>query len=503
MLRGGGRVDSAPVMNALRIVFPLLLSVLTVQSVPAADGVIHYNRFTGTNPATVRRIGGDGTADQPVPLALPEPTHPTVSRSGRFLMVTSRDPARPFMLTRNVFLFDLVTGSSGRVTTYFDEVVQNGIRFNRDLANLIGDTTISAYTIHAPDHKALSPDGTRVAIMDLFRAGTVQQGGFGQDGFDINELTISSGRLPQIDVFNVADALPAGPFVFLSAQPRTGSNQGGDGLDWHPGLNEIVACVASDIPAESNIGLNSMEGTLLAVFAASGTNTFIRTLTRPVGKRNLPGGIGGPVEVVGMHDYAPAISPNGQGVAFVRHAMRTDSQTGLIPQACLCSIQLIRYDGTNERQVLALSEGLWVNRVSWSPDGSRLVFDLAPQLVLNGRFVPSGDVSRSQLFMVNVDGSNPRLFHSGPAAYPSWGPDFSTPQPPAAAPVLQISRIANGVRIRVDGVPAGRALRLEGTTNFQAEWQSLLATASSGDGHLIDVTTDPGTAAAFYRVVVP
>ncbi len=480
----------------------LILFSLGCTAAPAANGIVYYNRFAPNTPATVRRIGGDGVGDQAVGLNLPEPTHPTLSRSGRFLLATSRDPGRPFMLTRNVYLFDLVTGSSGRITTYFDEVIQDGVRFRRDLAQLIGDTTISAYTIHAPDHKALSPDGTRVVVMDLFRSGSVNQGGFGSDGFDPNELTISSGRLPQVDVFNVADALPSGPFVFLSAQPRTGFNQGGDGVDWHPSLNEVVACIASDIPAQSNIGLNSMEGTLLAVFAASGVNPFIRKLTNPVGRRNLIGGLGGVLENVSMHDYSPAISPNGQGVAFLRHEMRTDAQTGLVPQPCLCSIHIIRYDGTNERQVLALSEGLWVTKVSWSPDGAQLVFDLAPQLVLNGRLAQVGDVARSQLFMVNVDGSNPRLFHNGPAAYPHWGVDLA-PQPPRVAPALAISRTGAGLRLRLDGVPNGRSFRLEGATDPEAGWQTLLTTNSTGDGHLIDVTIDPQTSAAFYRVVVP
>ncbi|MFN0126979.1 MAG: TolB family protein [Verrucomicrobiales bacterium] len=480
----------------------ILLYLLASHGAQAANGIIYYNRFVPNTPATIRRIGGDAVGDQVVSLNLPEPTHPTLSRSGRFLLATSRDPIRPFMLTRNVYLFDLTSGTSGRITTYFDEVVQDGLRFQRDLGNLIGNTTISAYTIHAPNHKALSPDGTRVVVMDLFRSGAVNQGGFGMDGFDPNELTISSGRLPQVDVFNVADALPSGPFVYLSPQPRTGFNQGGDGVDWHPSRNEVVACISSDIPAESNIGLNSMEGTLLAVFAASGTNTFIRKLTNPVGRRNLFGGLGGILDTVGMHDYSPAISPNGQGVAFLRHAMRMDAQTGLVPQPCLCSIHIIRYDGTNERQVLALNEGMWATKVSWSPDGAQLVFDLAPQLVLNGLPALIGDVGRSQLFMVNADGSNPRLFHAGPAAYPHWGVDLAPP-PPSVNPALQIARTGSALRLRLDGVPNGRPFRLEGTTNLGVGWATLLSTTSSGDGHLIDVTPDPQTRAAFYRVVVP
>jgi len=45
--------------------------------------------------------------------------------------------------------------------------------------------------------------------------------------------------------------------------------------------------------------------------------------------------------------------------------------------------------------------------------------------------------------------------------------------------------------------------RVEGTTNPATGWQTLLTTNSTGNGHLVDITPDPQTRTAIYRVVVP
>jgi hypothetical protein len=72
----------------------------------------------------------------PVPVNLPSPIYPTISRSGRFLLMTSTDPGRPFKISNNVYIGDLLTGALFRTTTYEDEYVSGGVRFTNDLAQL-------------------------------------------------------------------------------------------------------------------------------------------------------------------------------------------------------------------------------------------------------------------------------------------------------------------------------------------------------------------------------
>lgn len=455
-----------------------------------ANGVVYYNRITTLNtPATIRRVDGDGTGDQALAVNLPSPIYPTISRNGRFLLMTSTDPGRPFKISNNVYIGDLLTGALGRATSYQDEYVQGGIRFTNDLSQLFGSTTVSSYKVNFPYHKALSPDGTRVVVMNLFKSGSVMLG-MTLNGEDV---VASSGRFPIVDVYNLADALPTGPYVFLSPQERDGFNQGGDSVDWHPTLNEVVATVSSDIPTAGNAGITSMEGTVLAVFSTTSISPFIRKLTNPVGQIDI---VGGNLFYFGVHDYAPAISPDGQRVTFVRHVLRQGIQSGYAPFPAQCSIHVINYNGTGDQTVFSLADGAWVTKVSWSPDGTQIAFDLSPQLVLNGWNSLLGDVTQSQIHVVNTDGTNPHLLTAGPATYPSWAPG------PPARPTLQVSRNGDGLRIRVDGLTVGQAFRVEGSTDLQ-NWETLLNTQATGSSQLIDITPNPQASSAFYRIAIP
>jgi hypothetical protein len=468
----------------------IVVAALAWPAADGANGVIYYNRIATLNtPATVRRIGGDGNGDQALAVNLPSPIYPTISRSGRFLLMTSTEPGRPFKISNNVFLTDLATGAQFRITSYQDEYVLGGVRFMDDIGQLFGNNTISSYKVHYPYHKALSPDETRVVVMNLFRSGSIVLG----TPLDPNEVQASSGRLPLVDVFNVADALPAGPYVYLAPQARDGFNQGGDGLDWHPGVNEVVATVASDIPTVGNAGISSMAGTLLAVFSTTSTSPFIRKLTNPIGEIDI---INGNLFYFGVHDYAPAISPDGRRVAFARHSLRQGIETGYAPFPCQCSIRIINYDGTEDQGILSLPDGAWITKVTWSPAGNQIAFDVSPQLTLNGRFALLGDVTQSTIHVVNTDGTNSRQLVAGPASYPSWGSELR------GRPTLQISRNGTAFQIRVDGLIALDQFRVQGSTDLQ-NWETLLNTQATSSSQLIDITPNPQSSFAFYRVAIP
>jgi TolB protein len=71
-------------------------------------------------------------------------------------------------------------------------------------------------------------------------------------------------------------------------------------------------------------------------------------------------------------------------------------------------------DGTDVRQLTALTDGSFIDAPAWSPDGKQIIFVLAPSPDFIG-----------QLWVMNTDGSNRhRLFTDGPG-FGDYQPDFS------------------------------------------------------------------------------
>ncbi len=463
-------------------------------STQGANGVLFYNSFQSPNaPPTLRRINGDGTGDQAIAVNLPSVLYPTLSRDGRRLLVTSPDPGRPFKISQNVYAIDLVTGFIGRATSYQDEFVSDGVRFADDLARFFGNNTISSYKVNFPNYKAFSPNGAQVVVMNMFKSGSIVLG----TALNGSDVQASSGRFPVVDVYNLADALPAGAYVFLAAQERDGFNQGGDGVDWHPARNEVVATVASDITAVGTGGRTGAEGTILAVFSTTSISPFLRKLTSPVAQIDAFFDISTLISSATIpHDYAPAISSDGTRVAYVRHLLRQDTRfdgAGIAPLPSICAIRVINYDGTGDRELLRLNEGLWITKLAWSPNGTQIVFDLAPQQVLNGWNSMLGDVTRSTLNVVNADGSNPHSLVSTPGAYPTWAPGPPTP------PTVQARRDGSKLLLQIAPLEPGTSFNVEGSTNLRT-WDSLGTFTPNDTTHFITITPNPNAPFAAYRI---
>ncbi len=91
--------------------------------------------------------------------------------------------------------------------------------------------------------------------------------------------------------------------------------------------------------------------------------------------------------------HAPAFSPNGDQVAFISNL------TGL------SQIWVVSLNGGMPHMVTALDEPITCFR--WSPNGRKIAFELSP-----------GGSSRTQLFTINVDGTNlRRLTHNADATH--------------------------------------------------------------------------------------
>ena len=484
--------------------FLAVLPGLVAWTLCATEGVIYFNSVPPFNaPAQLWRVNPDGSGIQSVSLAVPTPLYPTTSPDGRWMLVTSKDPGRPFKLSQNVFLHDLPSGAFGRITSFEDVLTTQGFRLTNDLGQIVGNRISSGYTIHLPYHKAFSPDGTRVAVMTLRKTGSVSRDNLNSITNDPGEVGATSGRFPVVEVYRVADGQPLGSYVYLGVE-RTGFNQGGDGIDWHPARNEIIATLSSDIPATGNAGRTGMEGTILAVFDVTGPYQLLRRLTAPSGRADFFFDISTLISTAhAEHDYAPSFSPSGQRVAYVRHTLRQDNRydgAGIAPLPAQCAIRMVNYDGSGDHLVLRLADGLWVTRLAWSPDGTQIAFDLAPQTVINGWNMLGGDPARSEVYVMNADGTNPTRVAAAPAAYPDWARGNGIVVPPR--PVLSARRMGNKVEIQIDNLVPGRRFDIEGTTSLKS-WDNVGSFTASAATEIVSVTPTDESPVGFYRAVVP
>jgi Tol biopolymer transport system component len=106
----------------------------------------------------------------------------------------------------------------------------------------------------------------------------------------------------------------------------------------------------------------------------------------------------------------PDWSPDGGKIAFARNT------------ASGGEIFAINSDGTGERQVTTGAQvriAVGERGISWSPDGTKLVFSSIR------------DVPKHDIFVVGSDGTGERRLTTNPALEnaPDWGPDGPPPAP--------------------------------------------------------------------------
>lgn len=463
------------VRNSLAFVF------LTALPAFGATGTIFYNSSTVLPAKVVRAVSANGGTNREISLSVPSPALPVVSRDGRALLVTSGGPLASVMLSQNIFRIDLATGTNTTITHYRD-TLSDGVT---TYTNGIGGSnfnTYSYYTTHLPNYKAFSPSGDRVAVLDLPAVSGREPGG----------VRLAAVQSPVLEVYPVQQVFPIGNWLFAGAE-RTGVNQAGDGLDWHPTREELVGAFRADIPLTSNIGGGQTEGTVLKVFATSGTSPSLRALSAPTGRAYYDF-----MSFYSLHeteqDYAPAISRDGSKVAYVRNTLASDTRLSSAFRLVRCAIRIINYDGTGDRELVAFGNNLWITKLAWSPDDTEIAFDIAPHLVIDGLSLQLGDFAQSEIYVVRVSDAVIRFLAAAPAAYPSWSPlSFEN------SPKIRVIRAGNQIDLQFSDLVIGREYELETTTNL-VHWTAIQTNSTLTATQNVSIPLPAAAQARFFRL---
>lgn len=324
---------------------------------------------------TLRVLNSDGSGDRVIPVALPEVRAISFSKDGRFMALTSQEPGRPAQNSKNVFLLNLQTAQLLQITDFEDVVTEDTYRYV------------------TPRYCALTPDNAYIAIW--------------------NFVATSGGTAPSLDRYRVSDGLYQTTLAL--ELPLTGNNEAGNGVDYHPTQALLVAARRADVPLYNYYtGLPTGaagEGTALVLYA-----TDWQQLTFPIGWQSDP-------YRACQQDYAPAFSPNGQQVAYVR---ALNLSWWFSPQYWVLSLRIVNVDRSNDHEILVLPQGVYVTRVSWSPDGTQLVFDAGTQMVGSGFPIPYVEPASDALYIVSTNGTGQRLLHAASASCPVWSPPGTT-----------------------------------------------------------------------------
>jgi Tol biopolymer transport system component len=183
------------------------------------------------------------------------------------------------------------------------------------------------------------------------------------------------------------------------------------------GIGAGTAVITARVTNGGQIGTGSARVTVDPATTPTGAiaSTLCSQFDGPCGVYALdPDGSNGRFLTSNPWDLDPVWSPDGTSIAF-----RSERACGG-GRFCLTDLYVLKFDGSGVRS-LTTSLGLEVGGMSWSPDGSRIVF-AAGALTADLRFDEA-------LYVMNADGSGLRVLLSGPpgasASWPDWSPDGS------------------------------------------------------------------------------
>ena len=251
---------------------------------------------------------------------------------------------------------------------------------------------------------ALSPDGTRIAYAAYSGP---EQG----SAYDISTKRITGADSQRVSALEGQEFAPSwspdGRDVYFFSQVADGiyrQSVSSSPLTPTPvltGDSHPCSTYSQDSPVSVSASGRLAFGCVSAVYTANADGSDLRAL---LVRQETPRPGGPPDDF-----FAPTWSPDGQWLAFLR--VFEDTTAGAPPLTL--AVGVVRADGSASRLVVSMSTGPVVRSsigrnylsLAWSPDGSRLAFNVMP-----------GGAS-SHIYVVDIDGTGLMQLTTRPDAY--------------------------------------------------------------------------------------
>lgn len=444
-------------LASFRFVLVCALASLASLAVPPTRAQIIFNALVNEPGGAVNRLFEmQGGVVTPVLTGLTADNFPGLSPDGRFITISSPDPLQPFEPSHDLFVHDRLTGQTRKVVDYAT-FETNG--------NFVTST---------PLFSRLSPDNQWIALKTLVNTSTAQglsstpmlTVNRASDGFQVSLVEIGQGNA--IDHFR-------SEYV---------------GIAWHPGGTFFVA--PAYVPILTQTGQSTIGVGLASYAFNAGTLQWQRIgqLTQPrIFDAVFP-------SVIETH-ILPAISPNGQRIAFFELTWPDALLQGPV-QARLAVMNL---DGSNGAYLATFNPGFFPGGLTWSQDGAQLIFSIAFQMQVPGvGFQPGGDPATAEIRAVDsvvggawtqLPGVNAGFFPSSPM-FLSGGVDLDTIP-------LDLQRLPDGTfLLTAAGLDPALTYQLQSTTTMRQPFGS--SQGFTGQQIMNGISITPTPSAWFFRL---
>ncbi len=363
-------------------------AVLLLTGLGSASGQVTYTRQGNNGVLKLHEMQPNGNGDTTINFPLNQVGFPTWSKDGAVLAVTAFQPAKVPTHTWNVYGISRATGAVSKLTDFTD----------------ILDPKTQSFSYTFPWCKAFSSNGRSMAVFSITQTGGPSSVGEGGGVVEVPVLEIHS-------LTGVANSI----LVHVD-KTRDGRHHGGEGVDWSPTQTILAAPLESSAPFLSGGGPGETTAIYLIPPVLSAVQLGrARQVTFPRADSNIQTGV-----FWTEHDYQPKFSSNGTKLVYVRSFQSHSLLTSLTPDPDIQSLRILNLTTGVDKQVRSFKQGTYITTVDWSPDGKRLVFDLALQANSIVGPLQQGTAATNQIYIINADGTGLKQLRGNGNGTPAW-----------------------------------------------------------------------------------